>query len=279
MRFGWPGDEALPSPLPLRTPHPRMHPFCPPRCLPIEPLLPGAPHGTSRRINVRRSQWGRRATSLLNVISHAAVVLGALEDTFVLSILVGVGFDVATRGGVDTRCVTTIAFLATLSIAYGCHVAIHVRALRMNASRERLEKVLRSALNNLRGIPGEAFADHVFAYTDLGTHLAPLLLSMQLLLQQEAIMTGCWILGLLVVASGGTLSRIPLNDDSEGGTLLRGEGNAIYCSCRACRAQAQLTGEKSSFTFSRRSGVCRLWLYSFAELLTRLETAQAKRSR
>ena len=37
------------------------------------------------------------STSFLNVVSHSAVVLGALNDTYVLSILVGVGFDVITR--------------------------------------------------------------------------------------------------------------------------------------------------------------------------------------
>ncbi|KAL7528100.1 hypothetical protein ACHAXR_002268 [Thalassiosira sp. AJA248-18] len=37
------------------------------------------------------------AMSLLNVISHCAVILGALDDSYVLSILVGVGFDVLTQ--------------------------------------------------------------------------------------------------------------------------------------------------------------------------------------
>ena len=89
------------------------------------------------------------ASSILNVASHSGVVLGALNDTYVISILVGVGFDVMTRilqlvwwidltwssfsalptDIIDERKIcSTVGFLAVLTIIYIYHMIIHVRA-------------------------------------------------------------------------------------------------------------------------------------------------------
>jgi hypothetical protein len=37
------------------------------------------------------------AASLINVLSHSAVTLGMLNDTYTISIMVGVGFDILSR--------------------------------------------------------------------------------------------------------------------------------------------------------------------------------------
>lgn len=91
------------------------------------------------------------STSLLNVLSHSAVVLGALNDTYILSILLGVGFDVVTRVfrliwilyltwltfhqkvdcGEDYRThASTFLFLLVLSVSYIVHLTIHIQALQ-----------------------------------------------------------------------------------------------------------------------------------------------------
>ena len=189
------------------------------------------------------------AASVLNVASHAAVVLGALNDTCVLSILLGVAFDVVTRilqlvwwvwivaaGSIgaallcvcaksldnnnDNNCTynaaaseasggwpddslssffpattpPTLVFLSVLAFFYVYHMIVHAKALwwwwsldennhaASSSSLGVLQTVLEGALNNLRGIPGEGYKDHFFAYTDLGTHLLASVLSMRLLL-------------------------------------------------------------------------------------------------
>ena len=234
------------------------------------------------------------ATSLLNSISHGAVVLGALHDTYVMSILVGVGFDVVTRilylvwwvqlsviafneqheimdqDNATKEYALTIFLLVVLSIVYVYQIVIHIQALQMNQSYDRLIKVLRSALNNLRGVVGQGYGDHLFAYSDLGGHLAPFYLSFYLLNQQQALLSGLWIFVLLVVASGLVLSRVPLNINNakykSNQSFVRINGGNIECSCQACKKRVQSTGRYASFTFTRRDGVCCLWLYSFEEL-------------
>mmetsp|Transcript_19854 Transcript_19854/g.41794 ORF Transcript_19854/g.41794 Transcript_19854/m.41794 type:complete len:342 (+) Transcript_19854:205-1230(+) len=257
------------------------------------------------------------AASLWNVISHAAVVLGALHDTYVLSILVGVGFDVLTKilvtvwwahltsilsfiligqqhSIIPTKydCAISASFLLTQFVIHVYQMVIHVKALRMNQSYERLVRTLHSSLNNLRGIAGGKYEDHIFAYSDLGGHLAPLILSHLLLSRVEAVWVGwCAFLGLAMV-SVGVLSRVPLNSakqyDGENINNNNGHNNkislvrlskekGIECSCPACQRRVRSTGHSScSFTFTRREGVCILWLYSFEDLsniLQRMATA------
>ena len=140
----------------------------------------------------------------------------------------------------------------------------------MNESYGRLVQVLHSGLNNLRGVAGKGYEDHIFAYSDLGGHLAPLYVSFYLLKQQEALTYGAWTLGLLSLASGLILSQVPLHSTKRQGTdepfIKLKSGNTIVCSCETCKRRFQSTGIPSSFTFTRRDGVCRLWLYSFEEL-------------
>jgi multisubunit Na+/H+ antiporter MnhF subunit len=264
------------------------------------------------------------STSFLNVASHSAVVLGALNDTYVLSILVGVGFDVITRilqliwwiqittttiiisfrrqqeedinnntnNNINTNAnyYNIILLCSVLTIIYIYHMIIHVRVLRMNYSYERLSSVLTGALNNLRGIPGDKFQDHLFAYSDLGSHLLPFFLSIILLQKQKALFTSFIVLALLILISSFALSRIPLNnnnnnevnndscdeDDEKSMNKFINVSNdgSITCSCSACRKRSKRTNsqESSSFTFNIADGICHLWLCSFENLSTFLSS-------
>eukprot|EP00536_Pseudo-nitzschia_multiseries_P003624 jgi/Psemu1/284536/fgenesh1_pg.56_\ len=236
------------------------------------------------------------ASSLLNVTSHALVVLGALNDTYVISILVGVGFDVVTRilqliwwmhlsrisFAFLKADLQSIGFVVLLSVIYIYHMLIHVRALRMNSSGERLRSVLTGALNNLRGIAGEGFRDHIFAYSDLGSHAMPTILSAVLLHQQQAMLTAIQIILAMIVLSVVALSRIPFNaqKDQDGvRSLVQVSSNgSVFCSCDACVCRSRRTNEKCSFTFQCSDGICYLWLCSFetlSSILCSLENGKA----
>ena len=277
------------------------------------------------------------ATSLLNVVSHSAVVLGALNDTYVISIIVGVGFDVMTRilqfvwwmhitwiswlhqfqperevqvnvgekndmlkflslvpnGKSDTRTYGwTILYMLVLGTMYTYHMIIHVRALRMNDSQERLVKVLNGASNNLRGIPGKGlFNDHFFAYTDLGGHLLPFGLSATLLYRQHALLASLQVLAIVVLFSYVTLSRIPLNGFIDDGNssdydkhklmaLIRmpsSVSKSIICGCEACQKRGIRQCKDCSFTLNCRDGVCQLWLCSFETLSTFLRSSRLRK--
>jgi multisubunit Na+/H+ antiporter MnhF subunit len=275
------------------------------------------------------------STSFLNVASHSAVVLGALNDTYVLSILVGVGFDVITRIlqliwwiqittttimisfrrqqetdinnsiihiNTNNNYYNTIILCSVLAIIYIYHMIIHVRALRMNYSYERLRSVLTGALNNLRGIPGDKFQDHIFAYTDLGSHLLPLCLSIILLQKQKALFTAFIILALLILISSFALSRIPFNNNNNNNNnnevsndscddidedsksmnkfIHVCKDGSIACSCNACKKRSKRTNsqESSSFTFNFSDGICHLWLCSFENLSTFLSSYKSSSS-
>ena len=237
------------------------------------------------------------ASSLLNVASHSGVVLGALNDTYVISILIGVGFDVMTRllqlvwwmdltwssfarGALlstemmdKRKLFNTVGFLAVLTTMYIYHMIIHVRALRLNSSLERLNKVLTGALNNLRGIPGDKFLDHVFAYTDLGGHLLPLGLSVVLLKRQQKLRAAFQALAFLITVSYVTLSRIPFNKHDTNPCIGEGVKGKIICSCSACERRTKRLSKDSSFTFNMYDGICQLWLYSFEDLSTNLRSS------
>lgn len=227
------------------------------------------------------------AASFLNVMSHSAVVLGAFNDTYVLSIIVGVGFDVFTRilqliwwihitmisfesrsekrGLMDD--VFTTSYLFILAIIYVYHMIIHLRALRMNSSYQRLKKVLSGALNNLRGIPGERFHDHFFAYSDLGAHLCPLGLSTILLKRQESLHTCFLMIALQLILSSLALSKVPINKLKIGGEIVQlKEDGKIVCNCNTCLRRTKRRSRTSSFTFNMNDGICALWLYSFENL-------------
>lgn len=235
------------------------------------------------------------ASAALNASSHSAVVLGALNDTYVISILLGVGFDVLTQilrliwwihlsmisinssNGINY---TSTGFICLLTVVSIFQMHVHLLALRMNSSRERLEKVLTGALNNLRGIPGPGYKDHIFAYMDLGEHLSSLILSGLLLYRQESLVVAFEMLLLMILLAYAALSRIPLNQDAERSLSLIQilDDGSIVCACDACTIASKRRYKKSSFVFGFKEGVCELWLYSFETLSEALCSSTSRKT-
>mmetsp|Transcript_10906 Transcript_10906/g.16507 ORF Transcript_10906/g.16507 Transcript_10906/m.16507 type:complete len:349 (+) Transcript_10906:152-1198(+) len=277
------------------------------------------------------------AASFINVLSHSAVALGFLNDTYVLAILLGVGFDVATRtlylvwwthitctltlpvyhksgknvmstegqgqehdhdNGVyltswffeQSFIDPTLILLLILATLYIYHMIIHVRALYMNHSRQRVQNVLAGALNNLRGIPGKGYTDHLFEYTDLGIHLLAFILSAKLLQSQDALFVALYLLGMLLIISYIALSRIPLKDEMKNTSnsklmsmmqLGASIDSRIMCRCGACSKRKRRQTKRGrgdhpvSFTFNKIDGICQLWLCSFEQLSNLLRSAKS----
>ncbi len=233
------------------------------------------------------------AASFLNVASHTAVAVGVLNDTYVLSILVGVGFDILTRilqivwWGCLTRNLTpettvvggdsTILLLLVLVFVYIYHLIVHIQALHMNHSLERMQSVLKSSINNLRGIPGKAYVDHLFAYSDLGTHIFCWLCSTRMLQLQGNLWMVIVFLGLLLGISYLAFAQIPLSrltTASSMTSLITIRKNTVDCSCTACSSKKKRQGESIvSFTVHPSDGICQLWLGSFEQLSEILASA------
>ena len=231
------------------------------------------------------------AASLINLTSHSAVVLGVLNDTYVLSIIVGVGFDVTTRllqmawwinisilsmeGGGSILSILrssprTAVFLLALAAMWWYQMSVHIQALRLNHNHLRLKKVLTGALNNLRGIPGKMCEDHLFAYSDLGFHVLPLILSTSILRKQDHLLSALyWVLGFGGI-SYAILSHVPLSQsDEKSVSLIYIEGNGkVGCKCKVCMRCKNRKGQDTptSFTCNMKDGICLLWLCSFATL-------------
>ena len=233
------------------------------------------------------------AASVLNVASHAAVALGMLNDTYVLSILVGVGFDILTRilQMVWWACLTlelepepaeldsdwTAILLFVLLSVYAYHLTVHIQALYMNSSLERMQSVLKSSINNLRGIPGKAYADHLFAYSDLGTHIFCWCFSARILQQEGNLWMALGCLGFLLGISYLVFAQIPfstLTNASTIATLITIRNNTVDCSCDACISKKKRRGDNAvSLTVHPRDGICQLWLGSFQQLSDTLASA------
>jgi len=266
-------------------------------------------------------------TSMVNVLSHFGVALGLLDDALIISILAGVGIDILTRllqliwwiylhseKNTSTVDMRTVCLLCFLSGMYYYHMEVHVRALyvflpskkSVSPSKplssttkvndyESIRKVLSSALNNLQGIPGQGYRDHLFAYTDLGSHLLACLLSLSLLLDYEtgkdiiysAVIKMCVSLSLLVTCI--VILTFPFQnmdmDDTSTSSLLGvhdSKNSILRCSCIACKSYETRKGRKgkefmsvsevyltsgiAAFTFNPIDGVCRLWFKSFGNL-------------
>ncbi len=264
-------------------------------------------------------------TSMLNVLSHFGVALGLLGDTLVISILAGVFIDIITRllqliwwiylhlhalthsnQVTSTMDMRGLGLLCFLSWIYYYHMEVHVRAIRvflpskkatpisssssLSRDSESLRRVLSSALNNLQGIPGKGYRDHLFAYTDLGSHVLACILSYSKLLEYEEgrdfiYSTAMKMLVSLSFVTFIALMTLPFQD--VGGTtathtssLLCVDSNQILrCGCIACKhnesrkdhngkemSVSGLTSGIAAFTFNSMDGICRLWFKSFGDL-------------
>ncbi|GFH57619.1 hypothetical protein CTEN210_14095 [Chaetoceros tenuissimus] len=241
------------------------------------------------------------AASLINVMSHSAVALGMLNDTYTISIMVGVGFDILSRSLTGSWWIylsmrsnsnemeSSTSFLSTILLQgmilsmflYQMHV--HITALYLNHNLDRLKNVLHSSLNNLRGIPGKRWKDHLFAYTDLGFHVLPFLLAMALLKRQGAVRAIFYSAFILVSIFYGTLHTIPLSADTNTKSISSlfhiFNNETVDCSCEVCsHAKRRRTSSKpTSFTFNPLDGICKLWLCSFTGLQQVLELSLDRR--
>ena len=172
----------------------------------------------------------------------------------------------------------TLILLLILVTLYIYRMIIHVRALYMNHSRQRLQNVLTGALNNLRGISGKGYIDHLFEYTDQGIHLLAFILSAKLLQSQDVLFVALCLLGMLLIISYIALSKIPLKDEMKNTSnsklmsmmQLRGSTDRrIMCRCEACSKRKRRQYLPTVALFFRTT----LWPSWFCiKLLTNLES-------
>jgi hypothetical protein len=211
--------------------------------------------------------WIILVCAWLNVMSHMAVVMNCLNDGLVISILVGVGFDVASS--VLYLCYTHSPWLYLWSI---WDLMIHLRALLFFKSVDRMQAVVTSATNNLKGNPGPYYLDHFFAYTDAGKHLLYLGMAIQSCGWKISVST---TLGVVLVLLGG----ISIVQQAQGNvarstpmarisvatiTTTRNEAKPL-CDCGTCR-------DVTSFSIVPR--LCDLWFCTFEELLQKIDQAK-----
>mmetsp|Transcript_29099 Transcript_29099/g.42484 ORF Transcript_29099/g.42484 Transcript_29099/m.42484 type:complete len:333 (+) Transcript_29099:119-1117(+) len=146
--------------------------------------------------------------SFINTASHISVVAGTLQEVLVLSILIGVSFDVVSQLLYVTFLMTTHSIVTnnddTFMIRYSSNnnalhvlhllfgmmiipsffvlqIMLHIRALRLHVSYSRMNQVVQSAQNNIMQKPGRCYVDHLFAYSDLGHHVFYFMLSSRFL--------------------------------------------------------------------------------------------------
>mmetsp|Transcript_53041 Transcript_53041/g.158740 ORF Transcript_53041/g.158740 Transcript_53041/m.158740 type:complete len:339 (-) Transcript_53041:473-1489(-) len=240
--------------------------------------------------------------SIVNGVTHIAVVLNLLDDALVLSILVGVGFDVASqvlssgmwtllfllefvpswRGLLSSNgnssqdfSAVDVALLVMLALSYSYQLTMHVRALFLSASFERLVTVVKSAQNNLVGDPGPAYRDHIFAFVDTAFHMF------------QVACTG-WMLGmagmagaargltraLMVVGSASCILTLRPSERKDVGaheaSIASGKGGRLVCRCCSCK-----DSYKGSVAFSVdiwQGQLCHLWFLTFRQLLGLVES-------
>lgn len=208
------------------------------------------------------------AFSMLNVISHLAVVWNLLNDVFVISILVGVGFDV-----LSLVLYATCAQQWPMRLWLFGDFFIHFRALLLHASIHRMESVVTSATNNLKGIPGPYYFDHFFAYTDNGTHLLFLIASIQtcgwkISLQISGVVT---ILVLTMAIYSCSSSTTSTRKMPAARLLMTSSSPAKrpVCDCPTCRKDTCLSIRP----------LCELWFCTFEELLQKIDQAKTKKAK
>ena len=88
--------------------------------------------------------------SFFNVISHMAVIWNLLNDAYVISILVGVGYDLACSA-LYMQYTSTSSLLGMWLLG---DFLLHLRALFLYTSLDRMQSVVKAASNNLKSIPG-----------------------------------------------------------------------------------------------------------------------------
>ena len=245
--------------------------------------------------------------SFLNSASHMAVILNLLEDTMIISILIGVSFDVLSEllylsfwVQLSQRITLPTTFVLLYATYATYHLTVHVRALLMTRSFRRLESVVRSAYRNIIGYPGDScYVDHFFAFLDTAFHLFHLgVVSVHVVgLGKSAQIIGAAVMVVMLLAligagfAGGNWPSDSGRSNSNGGipseqlstrnTLSR-RGDQPICSCKTC---GQLAGSASgrtpratAFCIRVRGlslSVCDLWQKTFREALSMIDDCNA----
>mmetsp|Transcript_32754 Transcript_32754/g.48509 ORF Transcript_32754/g.48509 Transcript_32754/m.48509 type:complete len:292 (-) Transcript_32754:19-894(-) len=227
--------------------------------------------------------------SSLNTLSHAAVVTGVLDDTYVFSILLGVGFDLLSSFlyimfWVKLLLSTEIdlnvpslgdTFLGLLCIVILVHQwLVHLRAIFLSSSVTRLRAVVTSAFNNIRGDPGPRFSDHIFAFLDIGYHLYHISVTsriMELNITNVLLTSGVLLLILVSFKTNGKPSS-PTSQISSGLLIVNEEGKTICC-CESC------CGFTSFSIDIKRKKFCTLWFQSFGQLSSLLTDLEGETKR
>lgn len=250
--------------------------------------------------------------SFLNSASHTAVILNLLEDTMIISILIGVSFDVLSEllylsFWVQLGQISSIHLPKSFVLVYApyatYHLTVHVRALLMTRSFRRLESVVRSAYHNIIGYPGDSYyVDHIFAFSDTAFHLFHLgVVSVVVGLGKSVQIIGAAVMAAMLLAcvgvgfiggqrpiagsqstENGDVSSLQLKQQDKPCNTLGRRGDRPICSCKTC---VQFAGPASGTTLRaaafciRRQGlslsVCDLWQKSFRETLSLIDDCNA----
>ena len=218
--------------------------------------------------------------SLCNVISHTAVVMNLLNDGLLISILLGVSFDVVSCV-VYFWSIRNNPLNISLMIWTSGTFSLHLRALLLSTSLNRASAVVTSAVNNLRGIPGPWLSDHLFAYTDLGLHMSFFILAIRETIGKgstsKAIGLAISFIAPLILLFRQFLAPLPNSHPKSNadGTyrqppiaqlhVLHNKARPV-CDCKVCRQQ-------TAFSVAPPY-LCELWYCNFEELLVKIEQAQ-----
>lgn len=248
--------------------------------------------------------------SLINVISHSAVALGFIGKVCYVRVYAGVYFDFLTRcfqffwffclslllantihHNIDSHEIgdkygntATTIIIVILGISFLIHLTLHVRALvGHHLSYNRLSAIVTSGLNNINGVPGPYYMDHIFAYTDLGLHVFPFGASSYLLFSRHSLLYS--ILGVLVFAAGplAIIKVVFIFFDSYDvhskiappalllQTTPENNQKVLKCLCDTCVGYPQGQGNFSINLHDRRAAVCQLWYLTYEELAERMQ--------
>lgn len=245
-------------------------------------------------------------------MSHAAVILNLLQDTMIISIVIGVSFDVLSEllylsfwvqmSQMQPSITLPTTFVPVYATFATYHFIVHVRALLMARSFRRLESVVRSAYHNIIGYPGDAYyLDHVFAFSDTAFHLFHLgVVSVHVVgLDQSAQIIGASVLMMVLLAlvgmvfiggqrpmAGGQSAKkgappsLQLNQQSKPCNTLDRRGDQPICSCKTCAQLAGSTSRKGTRAFCIRIqglslSFCDLWQETFRDALSMIDDCNA----
>ena len=222
----------------------------------------------------------------LNMLSHTAVVIGVLNDTYAVNILLGVGFDVATTVlyltmwreilALNTVLMSTTPLSFFLGIVCLLITALqwltHVRALLLSYSAARLKSVVKVALNNVCGEPEPAYVHHLFAFTDTAYHMFHTMVAMRLLGWRQGLITFAAL--TIIVATGFVVSnggKSPPKKKLPPNILKINKEGRLVCSCDVCK------GENKAFSIDLLHGkLCAMWFQSFGQLCGMLDDLDKK---